>query len=260
MPVIALSGVGVAYHGVEALRDVSLRIDAGERVALIGPSGAGKSTLLGLITGRIAPTTGAVEVFGRSLDSLSARELRAIRRRIGTIHQAYDLVEPLRVIHNVNAGRLGRWSTPRALLSLLRPVGRDDVVAALDILGIPELADARTSELSGGQRQRVAIARVLVHAPEIVLADEPISSLDPERGHAALERLIEDAERGGRTLVASLHDVGAALGRFPRLVGIRDGRVVFDRARDAIGPEEIEALYRVERSDSAARDTRVTGG
>ena len=252
---IELSDVSVAFPGVKALRKVSLTVRPCEHLALIGPSGAGKSTLISVLNGRLGVASGTVRVLGSDLESLRSRDLRALRRRIGTVHQSFDLIDPLRVIHNVNAGHLGRWSTARALASLIRPAQREVAIDALNRLGVGDLIDARTDELSGGQRQRVAIARVLVQAPDLILADEPVSSLDPEIGRAALTTLIEDAKQGSRTVVVSLHDIAAARDMFPRLVGVRDGRIVFDRPKSDVSAEDIADLYQVEERGSTEPQT-----
>jgi phosphonate transport system ATP-binding protein len=211
-----------------ALDDVSLDVRAGERIALIGPSGAGKTTLLRLINGSVQPTAGHVTV-------------SAARREIGTIDQAFALVEALRVVHNVNAGHLGRWSTLRALVSLIAARERPVAAAVLDRLGIRDTIDTRTGDLSGGQRQRVAIARVLVQDPALVLADEPVSQLDPERALMVLRLLTS---RDG-TLIASMHRPDLAREYFGRIVGLRAGRVVFDRPATEVTPALLAPLYAV---------------
>lgn len=243
----ALNGVTKRYGAVTALRAIDLRVDPGERVALVGPSGAGKSTLLGLLNGSILASEGVVGVMGRDVARLSRGELRRIQRRIGTIYQQLHLVDSLRVIHNVNAGHLGRWSLARAALSLVWPQAVPVAAAALTRVGIPEKLYARTDELSGGQQQRVAIARVLVQAPSAILADEPISSLDPERGREVVELLCDLSRRDGTTLVASLHAVVIARSHFDRIVGLRDGAIVFDRPAGSVEDGMVERLYEIHR-------------
>jgi phosphonate transport system ATP-binding protein len=238
-----LEGVGLRFGSLRALDGLDLRIEEGERVALIGPSGAGKSSLLSLLNGMLAPTEGRVRVFGADLGRLRGRRLRRVQRQIGTIHQQFDLVGPLRVVHNVNAGRLGRWPLPVALGSLLFPRGVPDVRAALDRVGIPEKLFERTESLSGGEQQRVAIARLLVQEPRATLADEPVASLDPERAREVLDLLLSLAGELGSTLVTSLHDLDAARGRFDRLVGLRRGSVLFDAEPAAVPEAAFEELY-----------------
>ena len=236
-----LDRVTVVRSGTPALREVSLRVRSGERVALLGPSGAGKSTLLGLLDGTVEATSGEVVVLGEPVARLAPRDRRRLRARVGTVHQRLELVGQLRVVHNVNAGRLGRWSLPRAAWSLVRPQGLPEVLAALDQVGLADRVFDRTDELSGGQQQRVALARVAVQGPDLVLADEPVSSLDPALAARVLDLLT--AVTAGRSLVASLHDPALAALRFDRLVGLRDGRVVFDLPPSAVHSALLEDLY-----------------
>jgi phosphonate transport system ATP-binding protein len=231
----------VVREGVVALRDLTLTVHPGERVAVLGPSGAGKSTLLALANGLVMPTSGDVQVLGVQPATLSARQLRRLRSRIGSVHQHLDLVGPLRVVHNVNAGRLSEWSLPRAAWSLAWPQGVPQVVAALEQVGLADRVFDRTDELSGGQQQRVALARVLLQDPELVLADEPVSSLDPTLAVRVLELLTTVV--GSRTLLASLHNPALAVKFFNRLVGLREGQVVFDVASDAVPSGALDALY-----------------
>lgn len=247
-PLIELDGVDVTYgdgdRGVRALADVDLRVHAGERVALLGPSGAGKTTLLRVMGGRLRPSRGRATVLGHDVAALDGRRMRAVRRRIGTVHQDLALTGSLRVVHNVNGGRLGAWPTWRALASLVVPAGRDEVEAALAAVDAGGLSDARTDELSGGQRQRVAIARLLVQDPDVVLADEPAASLDPELGRLAVSLLADRVATPGRALVLSVHDPTLALAHCDRIVGLRDGRVLFDRAAADVDDAALAEVYR----------------
>jgi phosphonate transport system ATP-binding protein len=247
-PLIQLHRVDLTYGegtgAVRALAGVDLRVGAGERVALLGPSGAGKTTLLRLVGGRLRASRGRVTVLGHDMAELGDRSGRAVRRRIGTVDQDLALTGALRVRHNVNGGRLGEWSTWRALASLVVQSGRAEVDAALASVDAGGLADARTDELSGGQRQRVAIARLLVQDPDVVLADEPAASLDPELGHLAVSLLAERVAAPGRALVMSIHDPALALTHCDRIIGMRAGRVVFDRPAAEVGGDEIGEVYR----------------
>jgi phosphonate transport system ATP-binding protein len=241
--VVALRGAGVRYGPRAALAGVDLQVRAGERVAMIGPSGAGKSTLLGLLNGTVTATDGDVEVLGTALRGIAPRRLRAVQARIGTVHQRLDLVGELRVVHNVNAGRLGTWGALPALASLVHPAGTRAVRDALERVGLADRLHDRTGDLSGGEQQRVAIARVLLQRPALLLADEPVASLDPARAGEVVD-LLRSAVTGA--LVASLHDVSLALGRFGRVVGLRAGRVVFDGPPAELPPETLTALYDLE--------------
>ncbi|WP_181310375.1 phosphonate ABC transporter ATP-binding protein [Nocardioides campestrisoli] len=244
---VTLRRVRVSYGSRVALRGVDLEVRAGERVALVGPSGAGKSTLLALCTGAVRPAEGEVTVLGRDLARVGARELADVRGRIGTIHQRLHLVERLRVVHNVNAGHLARWSTWQALTSLVRPREVATARAALARTGIEELLHARTGDLSGGEQQRVALARVLVQDPSLVLADEPVASLDPARAEEVMRLLCETVATPARTLLVSLHDFDLAVRWCDRVVGLREGQVVFDLPAAAVGPERRRELYALGR-------------
>lgn len=247
MDVVELDDVTVRYgphSGPHALDGVTLHVRAGERVALLGPSGAGKTTVLRVIAGRVLPTGGRATVLGHGTAELAGRAGRRIRRRIGTIHQDLSLTDSLRVLHNVNAGRLGDWSTARALGSLVVPVGREQALAALDSVDAADLIDARADELSGGQRQRVAIARLLLQDPDVVLADEPAANLDPELARSAVALLAERVASPGRALVLSLHDPALARAHCTRLVGLRAGSVLFDRPVPDVDEGDLDTLYR----------------
>jgi len=228
---------------IRAVDGLDLKIGSGERVAFIGPSGAGKTTLFRLLNCTLKPTAGRLWVAGQEVEHLHGASLRAARRRIGTIYQQHNLVPRLPVVHNVLAGRLGTWSTPRAVLSLARPVEVEAAHRALHQVGIPEKLYARTDELSGGQQQRVAIARVLLQDPDIILADEPVSSVDPTLAAGIVHLLTDISRATGKTLVVNLHSVDLALASFPRIIGLRDGRVLFDLAPQAVRDETLAALY-----------------
>jgi phosphonate transport system ATP-binding protein len=212
-------------------------------VAVVGPSGAGKSTLLGLANGAVAPTAGSVQVFGAAPAALRGRALRRLRARVGTVHQHLELVDQLRVVHNVNAGRLGSWPAGRATWSLLRPQGVAEVLEALDRVGLADRVFERTERLSGGQRQRVAVARLLVQRPELVLADEPASALDPALADRVLGLLAELVATGGRAMVTSLHDPALALRHCTRVVGLVAGQVVLDAPAAALTVGDLATFY-----------------
>jgi len=242
--VVSLRGVHVVLGGHAALNGFDLDVFAGERVALVGPSGAGKTTALRLCTASTVATAGTASVLGRDLARASPKELKQVRQRVGTINQQLHLVGPLRVVHNVNAGRLGSWSRSRALRSLIRPVGLSEARDALARVGIADKLLERTDRLSGGEQQRVALARVLVQGPELILADEPVSSLDPARAEEVMELLAELVV--DRTLLVSLHDFALARRRCDRIVGIRKGRVAFDLPAREVTDEIGHDLYRIE--------------
>ncbi len=246
-PIFELKNVTKQFGSFSALTNINLQIKAGDRVALVGSSGAGKSTIISLLNGTILPTQGEVWVLGRNLAQLRPKLLRQVQRQIGTIYQQFHLVDNLRVIHNVNAGQLGRWSFPKATLSLIHPLEVDKAAKALAQVGILEKLYERTDRLSGGQQQRVAIARVLVQNPKAILADEPISSLDPERSREIMDILRQLSQNTGKTLVTSIHTIEFARSHYQRIIGLRQGQILFDIASEALTDTMIEELYKMEK-------------
>jgi phosphonate transport system ATP-binding protein len=243
--VFALDAVTVRYGAQTALRDVSATIQAGERVALCGPSGAGKSTLLGLLNGSIQATSGSARAFGNDWRRLAGAHDRATRRRIATVPQQLHLIEPLSALHNINAGRLGEWSLARTIWSLFAPPHGEKGRALLARVGIADKLHARVDTLSGGERQRVALARALAQQPQAILADEPVSSLDPARARDVL-RLLTSLIDGGKTLIVSLHAFELATEFCTRVIGLRDGALILDKPVAAITAADRDALYSLE--------------
>jgi phosphonate transport system ATP-binding protein len=244
-PIFQLRSVSCQFSSVLALKDCSLTIYSGERVALIGPSGAGKSTLLNVLNGSLATSAGEVWLLGQNTQKVSPAALRRLQRCIGTVYQQHHLVGNLSVIHNVNAGHLGRWSLAKSLWSLVWPQEIETAAQALHQVGIVEKLYARTDRLSGGQQQRVALARVLVQDPLSILADEPISSVDPERSREIMELLLSLNQTAGKTLVISLHDVEFAVRYCDRIVGLRHGQILFDAPTAAVTSAMMAELYRL---------------
>jgi len=244
-------------NGFVALDSVSLAAAAGERIAVVGPSGAGKTTLLRVLGAALRPTGGRLTLLGAAPWSLAAGELRALRRRIGVVHQAPPLPPRQRVVTAVLAGRLGQWPLWKSAASLVYPCDIAGARAALARLDLGDRLFERCDRISGGQLQRVGLARVLYQRPDLVLADEPVSALDPTLARQAVRVLADDAAARGATLVASLHAVDLALAEFPRIVGVRDGRIAFDLPADAVDAQRLQALYAGERGADAAPPSLV---
>lgn len=241
---LALNSVTVRYpnSGQPAVDALSLHVEPGERVALVGPSGAGKSTVLALAAGLVLPTSGSVEVFGIDSVELGKRAHRSARARVGIISQDFALVGPLRVASNVAAGRLGRRSLVGAVQTLVRPGPLDEIVGALGRVGIGDKIWNRADQLSGGQQQRTAIARALFQRPDLLLADEPVSALDPARSGAVMAELAGTVTEE-QVMVASMHDAPLALAHCDRIVALRHGRLFFDLPASAVTPELLDELY-----------------
>jgi phosphonate transport system ATP-binding protein len=240
-----LTGVTVTYAQSDALRDISLRIAPGEALAVVGPSGSGKTTLLRLLNGGVRPSRGTVATDGRQIADMTSGELRRMRARIGSVHQDLRLVPNVRVGHNVIAGRLGSLSfgaSLRAMLLMPRLL-QLEAHEILERVGIGEKLHERTDRLSGGEQQRVAIARALFQRPTTILADEPISSVDPARGRDVLQLLTALSRELGLTLCVSLHHLELAREFFPRLIGLRQGRVMFDATPDRVDAAGFSTLY-----------------
>lgn len=243
---LALKLIGIGYrhtNGQLALHNIDLNIARGEQVAVIGPSGAGKTTLLRLLASHLQPDEGQLGVLGCDPWRLSAAKRQKLRAQVGLVHQAPPLPPRQRVITAVLAGRLGHWSLGRGLLSLLCPLDKQGAAEALHRLDLADKLYDRCDQLSGGQLQRVGIARVLYQRPELILADEPVSAMDPVLSNHSLGVLTQDAQRRKATLLASLHAVDLALEHFPRVIGVRAGRILFDKPASEISHNELDALY-----------------
>lgn len=260
---LRLSAIELRHSdGTLALHGLDLSIARGERVAIIGPSGAGKTTLLNLLASALPPSAGQLQVLGTDPWQLSSKRRQRLRSRIALIHQAPPLPARQRVVTAVSAGRLGQWGLGKSLLNLLHPL---DISGAREVLARLDLADKlfeRCQQLSGGQLQRVGIARALYQQPELLLADEPVSAMDPRLADHTLALLGQHAIEHNVTLVASLHAVELALAHFPRIIGVRDGRIHFDLAASEVGREHLDTLYANEQLSpqpvSDAAETRWT--
>ncbi|MDV7172981.1 phosphonate ABC transporter ATP-binding protein [Gordonia amicalis] len=259
-PLIEVNGVCKDFGATRALHDINLTVARGEIVVLLGLSGSGKSTLLRHLDGLDSPTSGAVSVLDRTLTESSSRELRALRGRIGMIFQQFELVGPLTVLENVLTGalaqlrgpRLGLWTYPKSL--------RRKALGHLDRVGLLHKAYERADQLSGGQQQRVAIARALMQDPEILLADEPVASLDPDSSAQVMALIREIAADRGLTVVCSLHQVELALEWSDRVVGLRAGEVVLDTPTAELSRERAMTIYRQVGAETGENDLRIRSG
>ncbi|MFN2110648.1 MAG: phosphonate ABC transporter ATP-binding protein [Anaerolineae bacterium] len=231
--------------GTKALDDVSFTVEDGEFLIVIGLSGSGKSTLLRCINRLVDPTDGRIVWNGKDVTAAAGQELRLIRREIGMIFQHFNLVRRLSVEKNVLTGRLGYTKPSSALFGRFPPETRDLARQAMTRVGIAQLAQKRADELSGGQQQRVGIARALMQEPDMILADEPVSALDPVLAHNILQHL-EGLNREGMTILCSLHYLDLVQRYATRVIGLRDGRVVYRGTREEIRQmtdEEFQDIY-----------------
>ncbi len=247
--IVSIDGATVRYpESTDAAIDqLTVNIRAGERVGLVGPSGAGKSTILRLCSGLTLATQGKVEIFGVDSRDLGRRAYRSQRSRIGIISQDFSLVGRLRVANNVAAGRLGSRSARQAVATLFRPGPIDEIMQALDQVGIGDKVWDRTDQLSGGQQQRTAIARTLFQGPDLLLADEPVSSLDPARSDSVMAILTKKGNSAStKTVIMSMHDAALALQHCDRIVGLRSGSVQFDLPSADVTDELLDDLYKLD--------------
>ncbi|MGX1811857.1 phosphonate ABC transporter ATP-binding protein [Nocardia sp. NPDC055321] len=247
---VSIRDVTKRFGDTVALDGVSLDVRQSELLVLLGLSGSGKSTLLRCVNGLHPVTSGAIEVGGVRVDTATPRRLREMRRDIGFVFQHFNLVGRLSCLENVLIGGLGQLTLPRyGALTYPRRM-RAEALTHLDRVGLADLAERRADTLSGGQQQRVAIARTLMQKPTLVLADEPVASLDPENAGIVMELLFRVCIEEKLTVVCTLHQVDVALGWAHRLVGLRNGRKVLDRAAVGMSRDDVMAIY--QRVDPAA--------
>ncbi|MFJ5487954.1 phosphonate ABC transporter ATP-binding protein [Hansschlegelia beijingensis] len=248
---LELNGLTRRYGSNLAVAGVDLKVEMGAFVGVIGRSGAGKSTLLRMINRLSAPSAGTIRFDGRDVGALKGAALRAWRADCAMIFQQFNLIGRLDVLTNVLMGRLSHASAMRSLLRLWSDVDRAIAFAALEQFDIAHLASERAENLSGGQQQRVAIARALVQEPQIILADEPIASLDPRNTRVVMDALRAINRRYGITVLCNLHSLDLARSYCDRLVGMAAGRVVFDGAPEDLTDDVARALYGIEADDAA---------
>ena len=247
-----IDGLSRSFGTKVALSGVSLQIEKGSFVAIIGRSGAGKSTLLRLINRLIEPSAGRILFDGLDVTSLRGRDLRRWRARAAMIFQQFNLIGRLDVLTNVLMGRLAAVPSWRSLLGMWPDQDRAVALAALELFDIAPLAAQRADHLSGGQQQRVAIARSLVQGPEIILADEPIASLDPHNSRVVMDALQRINKHFGITVLCNLHSLDIARSCCDRLVGMAAGRVVFDGPPATLTENLARDLYDIAADGAAA--------
>jgi phosphonate transport system ATP-binding protein len=241
---IVAEGLSLRYpNGHEALRGVDLVVHSGELVALVGSNGAGKSSLLRCLVRLQEPTGGRAVTNGVDVRRAGKRQLRRLRQDVGFVFQRFNLVDRISVFHNVVHGAIGREGTRCVVPPFCTAAVRSEAMECLDRVGLAHLAGRRVDTLSGGQRQRVAIARTLMQKPRLVLADEPVASLDPAAGQDVMELLRSIAVERDLTVVAALHQVDFALTYTQRIVGLQDGRVTLDRPTAGCTAEQLSAVY-----------------
>jgi phosphonate transport system ATP-binding protein len=229
--------------GDEALRAIDLAVPAGQVAALIGPSGAGKSTLIRCVNRLVEPTSGRVFLGSEEITRLGAAALRRARRRMAMIFQEFALVERLTVMENVLSGRLGYVGFWQSWLRRFPPADVDRAFRVLERVGLLEYVDKRADELSGGQRQRVGIARALVQEPRILLVDEPTASLDPKTSRQIMRLICELCAERGLAAIINIHDVGLAQMFAQRVIGLRQGQIVYDGSPAGLTPEILTTIY-----------------
>lgn len=241
--VITLRGVNKWFGQFHVLSDINLDVKEGEKIVICGPSGSGKSTLIRCINRLVEPGAGAIRFGGRNLLNLSPAEMRRARRSIGMIFQEYNLIERLSVIDNVLTGRLGYTGTLRSVYRMFSKGDVGQAIRLLDRVGLVDHLEKRADQLSGGQRQRVGIARAIMQEPEIVLADEPTSSLDPKSSVEIMEILSRLAAERGVPVVVNIHNVALAQRFAARIVGMSGGHVVYDGPPDRLSEADLRGIY-----------------
>ncbi len=250
---LQLTHISHSFGKTRALDNISIDIKKGEQVALIGPSGCGKTTLLRIMDTQIIPTEGELRVLDTHPAQLPPSKLKELRTHIAIIPQHLGLVSNVRVIRNVLNGGLGKISFLQTLRQMIMTTRQETQRAfeVLDRVGIQEKLYDRTDSLSGGQQQRVAVARALYQDPCIILADEPVSSIDPTRARDMIRILTQLSKEEGITLIVSLHNLELAREFFPRLIGLRHGQIAFDSPPQDLSAEECQKLYELDDARSS---------
>ncbi|MFO7595376.1 MAG: phosphonate ABC transporter ATP-binding protein [Desulfocurvibacter africanus] len=241
---VSVRGLTKSFGRSEVLTGVDLDVKRGQAVALIGSNGAGKSTLLRCLVRLVEPSSGCVNLLGRDVTCLCRQELRRLRANVGFVFQKHNLVPRLSALTNVLHGAQARRSGPRVWLQMLATDGlRLEALRCLEMVGLAHLAERRGDQLSGGQSQRVAIARALMQRPKIMMADEPVASLDPNAGREVMDLFLELIRRENITLIFTSHSLEQAIAYSDRVIGLRGGRIEIDAPSSDLAPEALRGIY-----------------
>lgn len=240
-------------NGHEALHDITFTVPGGQLLAIIGRSGAGKSTLLRCINGLLPVTSGRIAVNGVGITEASPREQLALRRRIGFVYQEYNLVNRSTAFRNAISGRLGQMSPWLSAFGIFPRHDREMALSCLDRVQLLHKADQRADRLSGGEKQRVSLARALAQEPWVILADEPVASLDPELAHEVMGFLRKAASEEGLPVLINIHDVELAKEYADRMIGIAGGKIAFDGAPAQLTPDVMRQVYRRDTPPPASK-------
>lgn len=240
---LEIKNLTVEYGNFRAIDNVSFTVKDGEFVAVIGSSGGGKSSLMKAINLLVKPKSGSIKIDDEEMTALSSRKLRMKRRKIGFVFQDYNLIDRLSVIENVLTGRLGYKSSLKSLLGIFSKEEYENAEKALEKVGLSEKLFVRGDELSGGQKQRVAIAKALVQEPKIILADEPVASLDVNSSKIIMEYFKEINRVQGITVIINIHDVNIALKYADRVIALKKGKIVFDGKGSEITDDVLKRVY-----------------
>lgn len=241
---IEFKNVSLTYpNGHQGLKNVNLKINDGEFIVVVGLSGAGKSTLIRSINQLVKPTEGELIIDNKNILAYNDRQLKDVRKKIGMIFQNYNLVKRMSVLRNVLTGSLSRTNTLKSMLGLFAKEDVELAMKSLKRVGISENAYRRADQLSGGQQQRVSIARALTQKPTVILADEPVASLDPPTSHIVMKDLKRINKEDGITTIINLHFIDMAMEYADRIIGMRGGEVVFDGPVSEVSEKTFEEIY-----------------
>lgn len=246
--IITIKKLNKSFSNVHALNSISLNIKKGEKIALIGPSGCGKTTLLNTLMKIEKKDSGNIMILNRNIDEYTSS--KEYSKLIGIIHQELYIVKELNVLNNVLAGKLNTWSNIKSFISLFIPFEKENALKALTSVGIENKINEMTYNLSGGEKQRVAIARILLQNPKIILADEPVASLDPKRSEDIISLLCNLTIEFEKTLIASLHSTELAIKYFDRILGMNNGKIIFDLPSDKVSKNQLKQLYSISGADN----------